>query len=366
MSDKYFHVNCELQISSEDFGILKEKYIKASLGAGYDDALIWRSIGSTNDEAKKMFTRSKNASCIDGFLSHSLFAKVRQPEEYSQEGCSQECSGESSGGRRVQSAVFWALEQTAGRGRLGRTWESASGDGIYMSFVVPIGGNIGAITIAAGVYMCLALRKCGYDARLKWPNDILIDGKKVCGILSEGIFNDDGNHYVVVGAGLNLSRCFDGVLAETAISLKDAKKEAEQDVEKSGNVTAESETLTASKKDHEFGVVSRDDLLWGMHLMIGSVGRAVRTYDGADLVALIDMAKKYSATIGREVEVHNVHDRAGYAAIARDIDIDGALVVETESGERRKIFAGEVTLKKRWDEERQNGKMGFKLGKRLK
>lgn len=287
-------------LGKNDYAFLKERFAAVSGRAGYAASFVWEEIGSTNDEAK------------------SLFASPR-PSDASVAGS-------------LQSAAFWAFRQTAGRGRLGRSWESPSGAGIYMSFVVPARTDIGLITVAAGVSMCLALRAEGFDARLKWPNDVLIGGKKVCGILSELILDDEGGRYVVVGAGLNLSHTFDGALAETAVSLKNAER-----------------------RYPSAGSSEGEDLLYGMHLMVDSVGRTVRHYDAMSPAQIISAAKDYSATIGNEVEVHNVHDREGYLAIARDIDIDGALVVELPSGERRRVFAGEVTLKKRSDIEKEKG-----------
>lgn len=317
-----------------DRAFLKEQFAIASQDAGYSTSFVWEEIGSTNDEAKKLFA--------------SPFTSERGVAD------------------DLESAVLWAFKQTAGRGRLGRTWDSPSGDGIYMSFVVSARGDISLITIAAGVSMCRILRTQGYEAQLKWPNDVLIGGKKVCGILSELIIGDDGRRYVVVGAGLNLSRTFDGELAETAVSLKNANRNSAFSKAVFSESIETPSGLAFSGREAIFGLSEREDLLQGMRLMIDSVGRTVRNYEQIDRALIVEMAKMHSATIGNEVEVHNVHDREGYLGVALDIELDGSLVVELPGGERRRVFAGEVTLKKRWDEERQNGKMGFKLGKRLK
>lgn len=355
--------------SMEEFDFLKKEFVTAARAEGYMAALAWRTVGSTNDEAKRMFgsafypsdseSDSESGSRRDevhkGFFSF-----------FADEGCTPD------------SAVFWAFEQSAGRGRLGRNWVSSAGVGICMSFAVPAEGNMSAITIAAGVSLCMALRKCGYDARLKWPNDILIDGKKVCGILSERIGNEAGEDYVVVGAGLNSACTFTGELAETAVSLKDARKreigkkseispsadapksdtdffcsaeitpdcKEEGIVENSDLYSADSDFPDESVRAYVFGTSRRDDLLYGMKLMVGSIGRTVRNFRKINLSVIMDLARAYCVTINSRVEVHNVHDREGYFGIARDIDADGALIVELPGGERRRVFAGEVTLKK--------------------
>ncbi|MDO4754209.1 MAG: biotin--[acetyl-CoA-carboxylase] ligase [Bacillota bacterium] len=281
-------------MNQEEYDFLKGRYSSLAKELGYDGAFMWQSVGSTNDEARKAFS-----------LNDTEFGRA--------------CDSHAS-------AVFWALEQTAGRGRLGRTWDSEEGSGIYMSFVVRALEHVGALTIAAGASVCRSLREMGYDAMLKWPNDVLIDGKKVCGILSELIINENGMNYVVVGAGLNLTRSFAGDLSRTAISLKD---------------------VSSKDVSFAFGHSPKDDLERGMRLMMESVGSTVRHYFSRDKSIFIDLAKMYSATINSEVEVHNVHDRDGYLAIARDIDTDGALIVELSTGEYKKVFAGEVTLRRK-------------------
>lgn len=104
----------------------------------------------------------------------------------------------------AEGTVVVSVEQTAGRGRLGREWISPAGGGLYLSVILrPEAGEIAArerISIAAGVSVVQVLRRLyGLDARLKWPNDVLVDGRKVCGILIESCA---ANEYVV-GIGIN-------------------------------------------------------------------------------------------------------------------------------------------------------------------
>ena len=86
-------------------------------------------------------------------------------------------------------SLFIADSQTAGKGRLGRAWSSPGEAGIWMSVLLrPAAApqDILQITLAAGLAVCKALRLAtGVDARIKWPNDIIIDGKKLCGVLTE-------------------------------------------------------------------------------------------------------------------------------------------------------------------------------------
>ena len=127
-------------------------------------------------------------------------------------------------------AVFIAGEQTAGKGRKGRTWVSPMGKGLYMSFLIhpqidP--ARISGLTLMAAVAVCRAIEATtGISPSIKWPNDILIEGKKVAGILTESLLGMDGIEYVVCGIGVNLlQKRFADDLRETACSLSMHTKE---------------------------------------------------------------------------------------------------------------------------------------------
>jgi BirA family biotin operon repressor/biotin-[acetyl-CoA-carboxylase] ligase len=109
-----------------------------------------------------------------------------------------------------EGQLVWALEQTAGRGRMDRTWSSPSGAGLWFSVVLrPIlrAGEAGWLTLAAGVGVATALRRLGAaDVRLKWPNDVLLNGGKLAGILAEGEVAGEGMAFAILGVGVNLRR----------------------------------------------------------------------------------------------------------------------------------------------------------------
>jgi len=126
--------------------------------------------------------------------------------------------------RSLRRAVFIADEQTAGKGRKGRTWASPRGDGLYMSFLLRPDidpSRISGLTLMAAVALTDAIASTtGLSAGIKWPNDILIGGKKTAGILTESLLNMDGVDFIVCGIGINVAQPrFDGELADTATSL---------------------------------------------------------------------------------------------------------------------------------------------------
>lgn len=123
------------------------------------------------------------------------------------------------GGATYEPVLVWADEQSAGRGRHGRSWASPRG-GVYLSVAYPwrasARGHAGVVPLAAGLAVRDALMElCGLDAgrlTIKWPNDVLLDGRKVAGVLCErrvlgarlgGDEHDDGVDVLVVGIGIN-------------------------------------------------------------------------------------------------------------------------------------------------------------------
>jgi BirA family biotin operon repressor/biotin-[acetyl-CoA-carboxylase] ligase len=111
--------------------------------------------------------------------------------------------------------------QTGGRGREGRTWVSPPG-GLYLSVVLrPRFAEVGLVPLAAGVAVAEAVGEQGVDARLKWPNDALVEGRKVAGVLTESSSSSGRVDWVVVGIGVNVSvdRVSLASLGGTATSL---------------------------------------------------------------------------------------------------------------------------------------------------
>ena len=113
--------------------------------------------------------------------------------------------GMRAGDLTCPAVALLALEQTAGRGRLGRTWDSGYGVGIYVTLVWP-GGEppLAELPVRVPVALARSLRtSCGCDVAIKWPNDLTVDGRKLCGILVESLTLGDGPGLAVIGFGVN-------------------------------------------------------------------------------------------------------------------------------------------------------------------
>ncbi len=211
-------------------------------------------------------------------------------------------------------SVVWAREQTAGRGRYARQWQSPPGN-MYMSVVlrpqVPPArtaelGFVAALAVAETVE---AFLPGGPPARLKWPNDVLVDGGKISGILLEGQFNGMDIAWVVAGIGINVTGAPDNP-AYPAASLA---------------------ALGAA------GVASRDVL----EKLLARLGAWLEIWRDSGFAAVREAWMARAARLGEILTV-----RIGTEPLSghfRGIDHDGALLLETPQGTRR-ITAGEVAF----------------------
>lgn len=211
--------------------------------------------------------------------------------------------------------VVIACNQTAGKGRLGRSWFSSDG-GIYFSVLLrpelpP--NDISGITLAAGLGVCVAIRKLtGLNAMIKWPNDVIIGNKKVCGILTEMTAQTDMVDFVVVGIGINVLN--DSFPEEISNKVTSLKMETE-------------EQINLSQLMRE--IISVLDRIFTSYLL-GISQEDMKLY------------KSMCATIGREVSLIRGGEKMSGKAI--DITADGELVVRLKDGKRITVNSGEVTV----------------------
>jgi len=123
--------------------------------------------------------------------------------------------------------VVVSERQTQGKGRLGRIWQSPPGGNLYVSFVLrpKISPQQAAgITLIAALAVCDAIKQtCGVQAGIKWPNDIILNGRKVCGILTEMVSDMDSIEFLVIGIGINVNGMdWPEDLKDKAVSLQEA------------------------------------------------------------------------------------------------------------------------------------------------
>lgn len=215
-------------------------------------------------------------------------------------------------------AVVVADEQTRGRGRLGRRWHSPPGESLYFSVVLrpPLPPHrVPPLTLAAGVAVAEALVEVLGPSlpapALKWPNDVLLDGRKVAGILTEMSADLDHVHHLVVGIGVNLNvRAFPDELAAIATSVAVARGEP------------------VARADFAARLCARLEY-W--------VDRFVA--EGAP--AIVAAWKQHARFFGRRVRVTAGRDVV--EGVAEDLEDDGALRLRLDDGRVQRVVAGEVT-----------------------
>jgi BirA family biotin operon repressor/biotin-[acetyl-CoA-carboxylase] ligase len=199
--------------------------------------------------------------------------------------------------------------QTAGRGRRGRVWQDVPGASVLMSMILrsplPV-AQLPTISIAAGVAVAEALAEvANIDARLKWPNDVQVHGRKIAGVLLER-----HGEAVILGIGINVTR--DAVPADVEAQATSIERE--------------------TRRDHEDVRVEREAVLVAVVDALGQ-WRARLERQGFEPVRARWTA--LAGMLGREVRVEEI------VGIARGLDTDGALLVETTHGLTR-VLAGDV------------------------
>lgn len=218
-----------------------------------------------------------------------------------------------------EGVVVIAEEQAAGKGRHGRRWVSPPRAGIYMSCVLRpkmAPNEIPKITLLSAVAVAKAVRSfTGLDAMIKWPNDILIDSKKVCGILTEMKAEQDRIDFVIVGIGINVNTQTK-ILPKGASSLK--------------------EELRASGKD---GDVTRVELV---KKVLESLDEEYLRLKEKGFKPIIEEWKEMTAMLGSRVKV--MLPNSTVEGQVHNVDPDGSLVLRLDSGILQKISSGDIVM----------------------
>lgn len=223
--------------------------------------------------------------------------------------------------------VVISNEQTKGKGRLGREWKSNKDEGLYMSILlrpeIDI-ENIPFITIIAGSSILKALKNLDIDAKVKWPNDIIINNKKIGGILSElkvtkedKINNKKQIKNVIVGIGINLKqKHFDEELREKATSI-------------------ENEGYKISKEDLVVNILEEFEILYNEYI---DDNKAQTNKNNT-----LKIHRENSAIIGKNIYIINKDNKELVKCI--DINENGNLIIKKQNGETKEISSGEISIR---------------------
>ena len=220
----------------------------------------------------------------------------------------------------AHGAVVLAEEQTGGRGRMGRSWESSKGDGIWMTLVLEPGiplhdaGKITQLT-AAAMHQAV-VRVTGLPVKIKWPNDLLVENQKICGILTEATGELTRIDRLLVGVGVNVNQVqFSDAIAEVATSLRILMQQ------RVSRVSLLTHFLESFEKCY-------DDYV--LHQSYEEVLRIVR---------------EHSMLLDQSIDVIRGDQRVAARAVA--IHEDGRLEVLYEDGQRELLAGGEVSVRRK-------------------
>lgn len=210
--------------------------------------------------------------------------------------------------------------QTEGRGRRGRSWFSPASQGIYMSLILrpalPL-KEISRVSLVAALAAAETLQEdLGLPARIKWPNDVLVNDRKIAGILSEAVTDMDSVEYIVTGIGININN--------------------------SGNeFPNDFRTLATSAYAEDGCRGSRVKVLQGLWMRFEQYYRQLLEGHFADT---LERLKSMSNVIGQQVKLDAVNGMLTGRAV--DIDENGCLLVRDELGTIHAVMSGEISLLK--------------------
>ena len=222
-------------------------------------------------------------------------------------------------GGAPEGELVIADEQTKGRGRMGRRWHSPKGMNLYFSFILrpPLPpSHVPLITLMASLALAEAMEGVAeVRPQIKWPNDLLLGGKKVAGILTEADAQMDLVKFVIVGVGVNVNM----------------RRE-----EMPGELRSFSTSLLLERGEE----VNRLTLLLAF---LKDFDKWYRTFVRGEREEVLRKWEERSAVRGRRVEVVFLDEEI--RGVAQGLDRDGALLVRTEEGEMRRVVAGDLKVK---------------------
>ncbi len=218
-----------------------------------------------------------------------------------------------------EGIVVISEEQTEGRGRLGRDWTSPKGKGVWMSIIVkpdiePIDASKLTQITAASVYS--AFKCMGIDTQIKWPNDIILNDKKVCGILTEMSSEMMQINYMVIGIGINVN-------LEQGDIPEDIREKATSLKIETG--------LSVNRKELVGKILNKFEYFYDL------------LTEKEDISEAIDICRSKSILIGKNIRV--IEKKRELKRQAIDLTERGELIVKDEDGNTSVVVSGEVSVR---------------------
>ena len=294
---------------------------------GVTRSAVWKAVGQLKKEGyeiEAVQNRGYKLVKAEGYGESELRSRIRtvwagsELHFYRITGSTNLLAKQAGEEDAPHGALFVADEQTAGRGRRGRSWQSPPGANIYFTILLrpdfaPDQASMLTLVMAHSV-ACAIHRLTGLEPSIKWPNDVLLEGKKVCGILTEMSVEREYIHYVVCGVGINVvSQDFPEGIREHAIAVEEVY----------GQAVSKGALLQYVMEDFE-----RD---YDAFVAAGDLTPLLESYNGI--------------LVNRDRRVRVLDPKGEWEGIARGINAGGELLVEDIEGGIQNIFAGEVSVR---------------------
>lgn len=327
----FYRIGCDsvkneiLKLLKESEGFISGECISKKFGV--TRAAIWKSINSLKEDGYKIESISRRGYRLLSSPDILTFEEIKESlntrfianKVYYYDSIDSTNKMAKDIGFKEEGVIIVAEEQLEGRGRLGRTWESPKKKGIYFSIILKpqlSPTKVAKLTLIGAAAVNLAINEMGIKSQIKWPNDIVVNGKKVCGILTEMSSELNMINYVIIGIGINVN------LEESEIpeDLKD--KATSLKIESKIKIDRKKLFATILNKFEELYIPFKDD---------------------EDISKTIEICKNNSAVIGKEILVVNgASKRLGKAL---DLNEAGELIVDFEDGKIESVFSGEISIR---------------------
>lgn len=218
----------------------------------------------------------------------------------------------------AEGTLVVADSQTAGRGRRGRVWESPQGEAVYMSLILrpqAEAAQVSGLTLVMALAVAQALESLEIvGCRIKWPNDLVMNGKKLCGILTELHMEQGKVGDVVIGVGINVSQTnFASEIASVATSIyQESGKRIDKDILIDAVMVAFAQNYAIYQKTYDM-----TNLITDYHAFLANCNQEVRVLD----------------------------PKGEYEGIALGINLRGELLVRKQDDTIEEVYAGEVSVR---------------------
>ncbi len=299
---------------------------------GVSRAAVWKSVQALKEDGysiaslpgKGYIMQEKPDRVIEEEISYMLSSsnsKISKVYVYEEVVSTNNIAKELANKSAPEMTVVYAEKQSKGKGRMGRSWYSDPGYGMWFSIIIRpeiIPADAWRMTFLSAVAVCRAIRShTGLEVKIKWPNDILFEEKKFCGILTELNAEVDQVNHIVIGIGINVNHTlkeFPEELADRVTSLQIISKRRYRRVELLHDVL------------HEFS-------------------KAYQEYRETGFENILKFWKDNNATLAETVEISAPEGK--YTGKAVDVGEDGCLIVKTDDEKLHYIIVGDITVRKR-------------------